>query len=368
MSADAQLDDDALNGICPYFTMFPLEFPLNILQRKSQRDDVVLDPFCGRGTTNFAARLVGLQSLGVDSSPVATAITASKLVTARAEAILAEAGGILTKRKARRVPSSEFWRWAFHPTVLEALCRFREAFLDDCRSNIRVALRGIILGALHGPKQKTFPSYFSNQCPRTYAPKPTYATRYWKKHGLVTESIDVLALIERRAKRYYRLPFETTGTVRLADSRDAKAVQPSTPGIRFNWVITSPPYYGMRTYLPDQWLRNWFVGGPDIVDYNNHGQVEHSSPAHFAADLNKVWRNVNTACANDAKMVVRFGGIRDRSADPIEIIKNSLDKTGWRITTIKKAGSAAEGKRQANTFLRNRSRPLFEYDVWTMKH
>ena len=49
------IGDAALNGICPYFTMFPLDFPLGILGRRAKPDDRVLDPFCGRGTTNFAA-------------------------------------------------------------------------------------------------------------------------------------------------------------------------------------------------------------------------------------------------------------------------------------------------------------------------
>ena len=74
-----------LNGVCPYFTMFPLQFPLRILQKRAKRGDTVLDPFCGRGTTNFAARLLGLGSLGVDSSPVATAITATKLARVSAQ-------------------------------------------------------------------------------------------------------------------------------------------------------------------------------------------------------------------------------------------------------------------------------------------
>lgn len=56
----------------------------------------------------------------------------------------------------------------------------RAPLLASCSTAPRVALRGIILGALHGPKQKTFPSYFSNQCPRTYAPKPAYAVRFWQ--------------------------------------------------------------------------------------------------------------------------------------------------------------------------------------------
>ena len=44
----------ALNGICPYFTMFPLEFPLGVLLRHAKRGEAVLDPFAGRGTTLYA--------------------------------------------------------------------------------------------------------------------------------------------------------------------------------------------------------------------------------------------------------------------------------------------------------------------------
>jgi DNA modification methylase len=362
-----QVSDAALNGICPYFTMFPLDFPLGILKRRARAGDIVLDPFCGRGTTNFAARLVGLRSLGVDSSPVAAAITAAKLTMATVDDILAETRRILTEREARYIPTSEFWQWAFHPTVLEALCRFREAFLEDCTTDARIALRGIVLGALHGPKQKTFPSYFSNQCPRTYAPKPAYATRFWQEQGLVPEPINVLVVIERRAKRYYGTSSDITGAVRVADSREAVALQPETPDTRFDWVITSPPYYGMRTYIPDQWIRNWFVGGPDTVDYTNLNQVVHSSPEDFAGDLRQVWRNAEDVCSDDARMVIRFGGISDRRADPLDLIKSSLDNSGWRITTAKRAGTAIDGKRQAHSFLRKKSNPVAEYDVWAVK-
>lgn len=357
----------ALNGICPYFTMFPLDFPLDILERRAREGGYVLDPFCGRGTTNFAARLLGLNSLGVDSSPVAAAITASKLVATTVDEILAEARHIIAGREACQIPTGEFWRWAYHPAVLNALCRFREAFLEGC-SAARIALRGIVLGALHGPKQKTVTSYFSNQCPRTYAPKPAYAARYWQSRRMFPNPMDVLAVIERRAKRYYETVVSTTpGIVRLADSRVAEALQPENPNSRFNWVITSPPYYGMRTYIPDQWLRNWFVGGPDMVDYTNRDQVIHSSPEDFVADLRRVWRNAATVCTDDARLVIRFGGITDRRANPLDLVKSSLAGSGWRIATIRKAGSAMEGKRQADTFLRTKTTPLVEYDVWARK-
>ena len=150
----------------------------------------------------------------------------------------------------------------------------------------------------------------------------------------------------------------------MADSRQAASVQPIEPRKKFRWVITSPPYYGMRTYRPDQWLRNWFLGGPDTVDYSNQDQVVHESPEAFAGDLLAVWRNLLRACSSTAQMVIRFGGIADRNAEPLEIIKGSLAPSGWTIKTIIRAGTASNGRRQADGFLRARSQPLTEYDVW----
>ncbi len=347
--------------------MFPLEFPLRILKRGARPGDNVLDPFCGRGTTNFAARLLGLKSLGVDSSPVAAAITASKLTVTCAEEVIGEARRILVEGRALRVPSGEFWRWAFHPSVLNSVCRLREALLADCESPARIALRGIVLGALHGPRQKRVPGYFSNQSPRTYSPKPAYALRFWKSRRLIPEPVDVIALIERRARRFYTAKFGCTGTVRLGDSRSAEEFEAPSRGTSFDWVITSPPYYGLRTYLPDQWLRHWFLGGPETVMYTNASQLSHEGPERFSTDLRRVWSNAERVCREGARMVVRFGGITDRHAEPLALLKRSLAGTGWRITRVRNAGTAWEGKRQADSFLRRRSRPITEYDVWAVR-
>lgn len=354
----------ALNALCPYFTMFPLSFPLSVLAPRASSGDEVLDPFCGRGTTNYAARLLGLCSVGVDASPVAAAITASKLVATPSKAVTAEAQSILASEPPAVVPEGGFWRLAFHHMVLADLCRLRAALLRDCSTAPRLALRGLLLGALHGPRQRTTPSYFSNQCPRTYAPKPGYSVRYWRRHKLRPQPLDVLEIVRRRAQRYFTGQLAATGQARLADSRDAGALRPRVPKRPFRWVVTSPPYYGMRTYVPDQWLRLWFLGGPSVVDYSYGAQINHGSPELFSEGLRKVWRNAATVCKEDARLVIRFGGITDRGAEPLDILKSSLHNSGWRIQTLHPAGTAHEGKRQAETFLRRSTRARGEYDVW----
>lgn len=354
----------ALNALCPYFTMFPLSFPLSVLTPRVRSSDEVLDPFCGRGTTNYAARLLGLGSVGVDASPVAAAITASKLVATSSKVVTVEAQSILASEPPAVVPKGEFWRLAFHHRVLADLCRLRAALLHDCSTAPRLALRGLLLGALHGPQQSTAPSYFSNQCPRTYAPKPGYAVRYWRRHKLRPQRMDVLEIVTRRAQRYFSDRLPAMGQARLSDSRDVAALRPRVPNQPFRWVVTSPPYYGMRTYVPDQWLRLWFLGGPSEVDYSHGTQINHGSPEAFSDGLRQVWRNAATVCAEDARLVIRFGGIADRAAEPLDLLKSSLHDSGWRIQTLHPAGTAHEGKRQAETFLRRSTTPRAEYDVW----
>ena len=193
-----------LNGICPYFTMFPLDFPYSILKERASSGDWVADPFCGRGTTNYASRVLGLPSIGIDSNPVAVAVSEAKLANTSPKAIIRSAQRILDSiEEPNEIPTGEFWEWAFHKDVLHMLCGLREALQRDCRSQSRKALRAILLGALHGPRPKSRPSYFSNQSPRTYAPKPGYAVNFWKSRNLKPEPVDVLEIIRIRAERYY---------------------------------------------------------------------------------------------------------------------------------------------------------------------
>src|SRR5262249_48342644 len=134
----------------------------------------------------------------------------------------------------------------------------------------------------------------------------------------------------------------------------------------FTWVITSPPYYGMRTYIPDQWLRNWFVGGGSAVDYDSRPiDFQHSSPEQFSQQLSKVWLNAADMSTTNARLVCRFGGIHDRKQDCIDILKSSFRDSGWRLTTIRDAGSALNGRRQAAQFGDDQqTHPRQEYDVY----
>jgi hypothetical protein len=99
----------AFNAICPYYTMFPLEYPMRIIRKHRQPSAVVLDPFCGRGTTIYAARRLGIPSYGFDTSPIAAAIARAKLASATVDEVIALAEALIARRP-KAVPRTAFFR------------------------------------------------------------------------------------------------------------------------------------------------------------------------------------------------------------------------------------------------------------------
>jgi hypothetical protein len=190
------------------------------------------------------------------------------------------------------------------------------------------------------------PSYFSNQMPRTFAPKPDYSVRYWTRKRLKPKAVDVLSIIRSRANRYFKVrPLEVAGFVAQADARSLPDL-----GIRFGITITSPPYFGMDTYVPDQWLRAWFLGGNSVPTYRQYDQLARGSIDEFTRELGKVWTRVAELSRPGAKLVIRFGALSSVKSKPKEIIRNSLDASGgvWDLRFVKDAGKAEGKNRQAN--------------------
>ncbi len=354
-----------LNGICPYFTMFPLAFPHQIL-RKAKKNDLIYDPFCGRGTTNFAARLLGLKSYGVDSNPLAFAVAQAKLINVKSSDIISRCELILNTISSDNVPEGEFWNLAYHSDTLVEICKLRTYFISlNNPDDIDIALRAIILGVLHGPKMKTQPSYLSNQMPRTFSTKPNYSINFWNKNSHTAQEVAVLNLIKRRAEYIFndQTPIASEGKILFGDSRGIDINFEN----KFDWVITSPPYYGMSTYEQDQWLRNWFLGGPSAVNYSTEMQLKHGSESIFINDLAKVWKNTSLKCNPNSKLVIRFGALPSKSKrTPSDLIKESfkVSDSGWKLKTIRSAGEPTDSKRQANQFRNTNEDYVKEIDVY----
>ena len=288
----------SLNSICPYLTIFPLEFPIHHL--KNIKNGWVFDPFCGRGTTLFAARMLGLSAIGMDVNPVAVAISRAKLANSTPKRIVSLAEKLLIS-KPDSAPEGKFWRLAFHPETLDHILRLKQG-LAHLKGETATALRAIILGALHGRVPKV---------------------RFWLKRHLSPKKAPVLDIIKERAIRYFgsSLP-KGRGKVFTKDAQT-----PVKFPIKFDAIICSPPYFGMNSYLADQWLRNWFLGGADKPIHIDPKQISMGTQEKFIKNLSKVWNNVAHCAKPSAPLIIRFGSLPAKKSDPEAMIVTSMKET-----------------------------------------
>jgi DNA methylase len=214
----------AFNAICPYYTMFPLEFPLRLLKKHRTQSPAVYDPFCGRGTTIYAARKLGLRSYGLDTSPIAAAIAQAKLASANLEDVISLAERLVGKPPSA-IPKSSFFIAAFSQKTLLQVCSLREGLLNQkLVTNESAILRAAALGCLHGPLpvRNGAPSYFSNQMPRTFSSKPDYSVRYWKSRNMLPPDVSVIEVLRKKLERITDLNSESPSRLHNVKCLDAR--------------------------------------------------------------------------------------------------------------------------------------------------
>ena len=232
------------HSICPYFAMFPESFVRRNVLAWSKRDDVILDPFSGRGKTVFESLLNARRALGCDTNPVAFCLSRAKAdppslsdIVERVTALQKDAQRFSSKAEETK---DEFFTLCFHEETLRQLL-FLKKRLDwrDNRTDCFIA--ALALGCLHGESHRT-ELCFSNRMPRTISTKPAYSVRWWNEKGCVPPKRDVFSILRTCAGYRYQSPLpELKGRVVEGDVRRAGTLLRSYKE-KVKLVITSPPY------------------------------------------------------------------------------------------------------------------------------
>ena len=256
--------------------MFPQLFIHDAVINLTKPEEVVLDPFCGRGNGPFAATVLGRCALGIDVNPIAWLFAAAKLqpaptpdlVTARLSEI-SEA-----RRPSDRRSHNLFETMAWAPAV-RALLKAARRELDWRGSIVDRTLMAFV--TLH--MQDKQGGGLSNAMSPTIAYSPTYAVKWWTEKGFLRPpEVEPVAMLEDKIRRRYQygVPVQASGTVLLGDSRQKLQQQePADAAL----LVTSPPYCGVTDYWNDHWIRLWMLGYPfrknwtKSARYKNQGTV-----------------------------------------------------------------------------------------------
>lgn len=354
-----------LHSICPYFAMFPETFVQNYLLAYSRPGDQIFDPFCGRGTTILESLLNNRDAIGVDINPVAACVAGAKADVPEYQHVLARINELQDSFEVPEICtplSHEFFAACFHTETLQHILYLRSQLKWE-HSKIDRFIAAMALGVLHGESHKT-ELCFSNRMPRTISTKPDYSVRWWREKGLTPPRRHAFEILRKCAE--FRLLGEVPskrGRVVLSDARQSGRKLKAFEG-RVSLVITSPPYLDTTDYAEDQWLRLWFLGGPDRPTARLHRDDRHTNVSAYWKFLSEVWAGSEALLADECHIVVRIGGTMLVKAALFEGLMESLQSglRGRRVNALHAGETSTIKRRQTNSFRPGTSAKKLEHD------
>lgn len=265
---------DSWHSMCSYLGAFPPPLADYFIRYFTKKNEIVLDPFAGRGTTTLQARILGRRSIAADLNPIALALCEAKNTNLSKEEIFLRIDELekrydtsLYQQEANA--QSEEVHLIFHPRTLAQLCYLRRKLLKS-QTAIDKYLIGITLGILHGGERANGTSgYASIDMPNTFSMSPDYVRKFVQTNQLNRFYRDVFGLLREKTERLFKKHsgIKQTGVVVKANARNLSQIELLKPfQKKVSLILTSPPYLGIVNYAKQNWIRSWFLSqNPDNV-------------------------------------------------------------------------------------------------------
>jgi hypothetical protein len=253
--------------MCSYLGTFPGALARSMIALLSERGDVVLDPFSGRGTVLLEARLLERVPLASDVNPIAVILSRGKNTQVSEGAVTAflqtlrESYDRHTYIAEAQVQPDKI-QLIFHPQTLAQLCYLRRRLIRT-QTHEADFLLATLLGVMHGSERLDGSSmYASISMPNTFSMSPNYVRKFVEVKRLNRTARDVFDLLDSKTQRLFRepAPASAPGVVIAADAKSISEV-PAFSGYRgkVRLVVTSPPYLDVVNYAKQNWIRDWLV-------------------------------------------------------------------------------------------------------------
>lgn len=266
----------SFHQMCSYMAMFPARIPHYFLELFTKEGDVVLDPFCGRGTTPLQACAEGRLGIGMDLNPLAYHLTRPKLQAPSRQELLDRIAELRKKYEkskgtfdANQVPDNI--RMIFSERTLDQMLFLKKTLDKESRPDSFIT--GMVLGIIHGASR----GYLSVPMPNTFSMSPNYIRKYIGEKNLAKPDRDVFGCLLRKAERLYRdgRP-KVDGIALKGDVRDLAGAMASLGHAgRVKLIVTSPPYMKVIKYGLYNWIRLWFLDMP-LKEVDEKLDDEHS--------------------------------------------------------------------------------------------
>ena len=279
-----------------YRACFKPQLPRFFITRLTVPDDVVFDPFMGRGTTLLEAALHGRQTLGNDVNPLSRMLLEARLDPPLPAEVEVRLRSLSLDEPAVRPDGFDVF---FHERTLNQICRLREYLRErnsaGAADTVDRWIRMVAINRLTGHSRGFFSVY-------TLPPNQAASIERQRKNNTrrnqTPEYRDVANLILRKTRSLLRDVRRQAPTGR---NRGFFRQPVETPfaydGPPVALAVTSPPFMDIVNYKTDNWMRCWFAGiDPDAVGITQTGNLD-------------AWKALVRGALDNAAAISRPGGM-----------------------------------------------------------
>jgi DNA modification methylase len=305
-----------------YRACFKPQLPNFFIQRFTKENDIVYDPFGGRGTTVVEAALLGRQIIQNDINPISTIFSAGRLALPSLLQVIERLHLIpIYKNLKSEIDLSMF----YDSDTLDEILSLRKYFSERENSNqfdtVDAWIRMVATNRLTGHSSGFFSVYTMppNQAVSAESQirinikrnqKPSYRDT---KKIIIKKTKQLLSGVSEQEIKNLHKAFKTALYLnKPADMTD------EIPSNSVSLVVTSPPFLDIVQYKDDNWLRCWFnnINSEEV----GKGITMSKTVDAWANQMLKVLKELHRVTKKDGVIAFEVGEIRNGKIKLDEVI------------------------------------------------
>ena len=247
-----------------YRACFKPQLPRFFIEKLTQENDVVYDPFLGRGTTLIEAGLLNRKVIGNDVNPLSLILCESRFLLPNLADLKEYLEAIPMDKTAKATIDLSMF---YHPDTLLEIVSLKNYILEKEKNNtlnsfdrwIRMVATNRLTGHSSGffsvytmPPNQAVSAKRQLKINETRNQTPTYRN---VKEIILKKSKTLLKNITEDHKKTLKTIHQSA----LFINKDARNT-PEIPSNSVQLTVTSPPFLDIVQYAQDNWLRSWFNG------------------------------------------------------------------------------------------------------------
>jgi len=315
-----------------YRACFKPQLPRFFIERLTQEDEVVYDPFMGRGTTLLEAALLGRDVVGCDVNPLAPILCAPRFNLPTLEAVAERLSQLSLKA---RVSKDDELLTFYHRQTLSQIKALRKHFLANSSQldELDRWIRMVATNRLTGHSAGFFSVY-------TLPPNQAASLRAQEKINAKREQLppvrDVPAIILKKSKALLKAtePHQSQELKKRGERAQfltsSAAATPEIQDASVDLVVTSPPFLDVIDYQGDNWLRGWFNG----VDVNAVEVWKFRHPTDWQQAMGGVLQELSRVLKPGGHIAFEVGEVRKGSILLEELVIPEGIKVGLELECV----------------------------------